>query len=340
MTGAAKAVPGWQVTRPDWIRGLAWSGSGDLWVVDAAGSTALLDGTSGRVLAEAPLHADAVAGVARAPRVVGAPEAWATWGEDGVLAMWEGRALGDARKVQPGRGWLEHASWRHDAGGLAWAVGRTWGVVDRVGEVRSAPAGLPMTALSVASHPSRPLVALSHGGGAVVADGDTLEVTQSLATDSALYGLCFSPCGGVLIGACQDASLRFWRTDGWLDSAMSGYESRPSAMDWHSRGPRLVCGGGPSPTVWSFAAGGPEGTRPDVLEGLEDPVRAVGFSPTGDQVFAGTVAGQWALWTVRGGWLVSRGRVSSGVTSLAWRPDGRGVVLGLEDGSVVSFRVH
>ena len=153
--------------------------------------------------------------------------------------------------------------------------------------------------------------------------------------------MAFSPSGKWLMTGNQDASVHVWNTDGDAQMHMRGFPAKVRQLAWHRGGRWLATGGGPSIAVWDCSGRGPEGRTPLVLEFHSEPVSALHYQPEGDWLASGARDGSIAVWapTQRQG-QVSRAKIGSGVTRVAWSPDGQRLAAAGEEGEVQVLAVE
>ena len=130
------------------------------------------------------------------------------------------------------------------------------------------------------------------------------------------------------IAACgsPDNTVHVWRRSSGLDSMMSGYPGKPSALEFDHTGTLLAKGGANSVLVWSFAGDGPEGMSPGVLELHVHPLTTLALASRRRRLASGALDGGVCVCDVEhdsSGGAVLRGKPIAG---LAWRPDGRALM--------------
>ena len=154
--------------------------------------------------------------------------------------------------------------------------------------------------------------------------------------------MVLSPDGDVVACGSQDNSVHFWRRSTGQDSMMSGYPGKPSALAFDDAGVLLATGGGDTVTVWSFQNGGPEGTRPGVLELHVEPVTTLAFARRAQRLASGGRDGAVVVWSLRRngeGGPVGAAVVAGIVAELYWRPDGRALAALDAQGGVTAWRI-
>ena len=123
---------------------------------------------------------------------------------------------------------------------------------------------------------------------------------------------------------------------------MSGYPGKPSALAFDDTGTLLATGGGNVVTVWSFQGGGPEGTRPGVLELHVQPVTTLAFARRAMRLASGARDGGIIVWSLeRDGDGDPEGIavVADAVSGLYWRPDGHALAALDAQGGVTVWRI-
>ena len=124
---------------------------------------------------------------------------------------------------------------------------------------------------------------------------------------------------------------------------MSGYPGKPSALAFDDSGTLLATSGGDMVTVWSFQGGGPEGTRPGVLELHVQPVTTLAFARRGLRLASGGRDGAVVVWSLRRngeGGPIGAAILADVVAGLYWRPDGRALAALDAGGGVKVWRIR
>ena len=331
--------PGWSTKVDDYAISGGWACNGDVVVtVDAAGSIFGIDGRSGATLwAKRDVHAGGVLAMAIHPDT----KRVATSGQNGKILSWNARDGECVQSIEMGRGWVEHLAWSKDGQRLAASNSRGVHVYDLNGHELWKTDDHPSTVSALAWSESKELSTACYGQVAFFA-GQTGQLVQKLEWKGSLVSMVLSPDGDIVACGSQDNSVHFWRRSTSLDSMMSGYPGKPSALAFDSTGMLLATGGGEAITVWSFEGDGPEGTRPGVLELHPEPITNLRFSSSKKRLASGARDGSVVVWSLRNdgsGEPIGVARLDALVSELSWRPDGRGLI-GLDaDGGVTSWRV-
>ena len=156
-----------------------------------------------------------------------------------------------------------------------------------------------------------------------------------------ILNMAFSPSGKWLMTGNQDCSVHVWNTDNGAEMHMRGFAAKVRQLAWHRGSRWLATGGGPAIAVWDCSGAGPEGRTPMLLEWHPDPVSALHYQPEGDWLASGARDGSIAVWspTQRQN-QISRAKIESGVTRVAWSPDGKLLAATGEGGEVQVLAVE
>lgn len=334
--GALRA--GWRAQIEDYATAAAWSRDGSaLLVADAAGSVYALDARSGALVWSRPVVPGAVFTLRPHPR----EPLLAVTGEDGGVSVLD---LHDGALAWRGEGqdaWVEHAAWTPDGAWLACAHGRylrLWSVAGEMRwqspEARSAVTGLAWT-------PGGNLLSACYGGVRVQRPLSS-EPPRDLAWKGSLVSLALSPDGEIVACGSQDRTVHFWRLATGEDSEMSGYDGKPLHLAFDRDSAVLATSGGTLVVLWRFADGGPEATRPGVIDTHRATVSAVAFAARSRRLATADADGRVLAWEVsQDARARASGEASLGaaVEALAWRPDDRALAAIGADGRVSTWRM-
>ena len=330
---------GWSQAVDDYAIAGGWTRRGEALVVaDAAGGVHAFDGKSGRsAWARQGAHEDGVLAMAIHPRGT----AFATAGQDGRVIVW-GIAEGQAKQsIDVGTGWVENVAWSPDGQWLAASCSRRVFVFGANGGKVWRSDDHPSTVSAIAWAGAGELATACYGR-VTFFDASTGQVRQKLSWKGSLVSMALSPDGDIVACGSQDNSVHFWRRSTEQDSMMSGYPGKPSALAFDDAGTLLATGGGDTVTVWSFQGGGPEGTRPGVLELHVEPVTTLAFARRALRLASGGRDGAVVVWSLRRngeGGPVGAAIVASVVAELYWRPDGRALAALDAQGGVTVWRI-
>ena len=330
---------GWSAMVRDYAIAGGWTRSGEALVVaDAAGSVYAFDGKSGAsVWAQQEAHDGGVLAMAVHP----SGTKFATAGQDGRVLVW-GVAKGRAHQaIEVGPGWVENVAWSPDGKRLAASCSRQVRAYDTDGAEAWCSDDHPSTVSAITWSRARELATACYGRVAFF-DASTGALCQKLEWKGSLVSMVLSPDGDVVACGSQDNSVHFWRRSTGQDSMMSGYPGKPSALAFDDAGILLATGGGKRVTVWNFRGGGPEGTRPGVLELHVKPVTTLAFARRGLRLASGGRDGAVVVWSMQKsgeGGPIGAALVAGVVADLYWRPDGRALAALDANGGVTVWRV-
>ncbi len=334
------------VLRPGWTAGVGeyaiaggWTQRGELLVVgDAAGGVYAFDGRSGAtVWAKAGVHEGGVLAVDMHPN---RPE-FATAGQDGRALVWNAADGRVDRVFNVGDDWVEHLAWSPNGQLLAASCSRQVSVHGPGQESSWRSEDHPSTVSAIAWPDSAELASACYGR-VTFFDIPAGKPRQKLEWIGSLVSMALSPDGDIVACGSQDNTVHFWRRSTGLDSMMSGYPGKPSALAFDGSGTLLATGGGSAITVWSFRGDGPEGTRPGVLDLHVLPVTTLAFARRGLRLASGDREGGVVVWSLgRDGEGDPKGAstVAGLVGNLYWRPDGRALAALDAQGGVTVWRV-
>ena len=330
---------GWYSTVGDYAIACGWACGGDLLVVgDAAGGVSAFEGNSGALRwSSAEIHKGGLLAMAVSPD----GNLVATTGQDGRVLLWAAEDGERRREIDLGKGWVEHVAWSSDGTKLATSISRKVYVFDQEGLPLWNSEDHPSTVSALAWVKSDEVATACYGRASFFS-ASSGELLQKLEWKGSLVSMVLSPDGNVVVCGSQDNSVHFWRRSTGLDSQMSGYRGKPSALAFDSKGTLLATGGGESVTVWSFLGDGPEGTSPGVLNLHVLPITKLAFAPRGRRLASGARDGGVIIWELEkdgAGTATGAAILEELVSGLSWRPDGRALA-GLDaSGQVSVWRV-
>ena len=330
MTSASDLRPiafKWHARLDEFITSVAWSPEGGrLAVGSVSGQVAIYDPTQGRVIhLFDQAHADGCDALAWRPD----GKALATAGRDGTWKLWDASEGTILAGHEAGAMWAEHLAWSGRPIGdrghlLALGAGNKVTLWNESG----APAGDAMTFPRMVADMTWILggatlaVATSHA----ISLRDPLTGTEERAFTARdpILNMAFSPSGKWLMTGNQDCTIHIWNTDSGTELHMRGYAAKVRQLAWHRGSRWLAAGGGPVISVWDCSGRGPDGRTPMLLEWHQDLVTALHYQPEGDWLASGARDGTIVVWspTQRQN-LISRAKLSSGVTRTAWSPGGK-----------------
>jgi len=219
--------------------------------------------------------------------------------QDGSIRHWlvgEDHQVTAMGSIEAATTWVERFQWRPDGRYLAVAAGKLVRIHDRTGKLVN-EAGFDTTVAALAWHPRGTELAVGGHQYLTLLTGAAATLRkQGLSTQGSLISCHWSPNGKILAAPCQDCSVHFWRINEVREASMSGYGSKPRALDWTADSRFLVVGGNPSMTVWRFGRNSPEGTAPEHLNFHKQAVTALAINRLTGQLAAGCRGSVVSLW--------------------------------------------
>jgi WD40 repeat protein len=334
----------WHAKLDDFITSVAWSPDGArLAAASVSGQLGLYDATQGRALHVIDqAHADGGDAVAWRPD----GKALATAGRDGKWRLWDAADGTKLAEHDAGAAWPEHLAWscaRIDAGGhrLALGAGSKISLWTEAGARAGETMAFAKTISDVGWIIDGRTLAVATTAGVSLRDPASGAEERAYVSREPILKMAFSPSGKWLMTGNQDCTVHVWNTDNGAEMHMRGYAAKVRQIAWH-RGSRWVAmGGGVVISVWDCSGRGPEGRTPTLLEWHPDQVSALHYQPQGDWLASGARDGSVAIWspTQRQN-LITAGKISSGVSQVAWSPDGEFLAAVGESGEIQVLAVE
>jgi WD40 repeat protein len=332
----------WHAKLDDFVTQVAWSPDGArLAVAAVSGQVAVYD-----VAAERPLyileqaHADGCDALAWRPD--GAT--FATAGRDGKWRLWNSEDGAKLAEHEAGALWPEHAVWSAAGDGgprLAISAGSKVSLWNEKGEPVGEPMTLPRAVVELAWVLGASTLAIAISNTIFLRDMSLKDEGRIFQARDPIMSMAMSPSGKWLLTGNQDCSIHVWNTDSGAEMHMRGYAAKVRQLAWH-RGSRWVAtGGGPTIPVWDCSGRGPEGRTPTMLEWHTDQISALHYQPAGDWLASGARDGGVAVWSpTQRETMITGARIPSGVTRVAWSPDGKLLAVGGEGGEMQVLAVE
>ena len=335
----------WNGKLEDFNTSLAWSPDGKrLAAGSVSGQVAIYNSTEGKAthLFE-QAHADGCDALAWRPD----GNALATAGRDGMWRLWD--AIDGKLLVEHEAGaiWPEHLAWSRRPVGdhghlLALGAGNKLSLWTEKSEAFGDAVKLPKTVTDLAWIIGGTTLAVATSTEIMVRDRAVEDdAPRVFHSRDAILNMAFSPSGKWLMTGNQDCSVHVWNTDSGTEMHMRGFAAKVRQLAWHRGSRWLATGGGLTISVWDCSGRGPEGRTPLLLEWHQDQISALQYQPEGDWLASGARDGSIAVWspTQRQN-QISRAKISSGVTRVAWSPDGKLLAATGESGEVQVLAVE
>ncbi len=273
--------------------------------VSPAGSMAAVTGPFGAYLWE-------MGGASPRPLVTGAWSSVARWANEQRLAVASGRCV----EVFDGEG---ASLWRSDT--------------------------FPSTVTDLAWLGGRHRMAVASYGGVHALEARKGGASTFMPFTGSLLAICTNPNGRWIVSGNQDATLQVFRSDNDTRLEMEGYPSKITRVAFDSAGKYLANDGAPEVSVWDFSGPGPRGRAPVLLVPSDEDERAdigaLAWHPGAAQLAVGWSSGACEIYRVGDG-VPGRplqpsstvAQFATGVTCLAWAPDGETLLVAEADGTI------
>jgi WD40 repeat protein len=334
----------WHGKLDDFMTGLAWSPDGDrLAAASVSGQVAIYDAEAGRAIhLFEQAHADGCDALAWRPD----GKALATAGRDGKWKLWDAESGKVLAEHEAGALWAEHLAWSPKPIGdqghlLALGAGNKVTLWTEKGEKADEPIKFTKTVADVAWILGGSTLAVATSTEVIVDDLLTGGEARRFAARDPILKMAFSPSGKWLMTGNQDCSVHVWNTDNGAEMHMRGYAAKVRQLAWHRGSRWLAAGGGPAISIWDCSGRGPEGRTPVILEWHTDQVSALHYQPEGDWLASGARDGSIGVWSpTQRQQQISGAKIPSGVTQVAWSPDGKLLAASGESGEVQVLAVE
>lgn len=330
--------PTWDSAGSDHVVGLAWSPNGRFVAAAAvSGPVTVYDSKTGSTVATPSGHSFGTMALAWKPT----GELLATAGQDGKVRVWDATLWQERAALDGGAAWVEKLAFSPDGTLLATAAGKKVRVWDAAGEMVREFAEHYSTVSAIAWRGSQ--LAIACYGGVSLHDVATGERRLSFTWKGSPLAIAWSPNGAMLAHGNQDATIHFWHAaKPFSPMHMTGYTTKVRELSWDANSRYLACGGSPAVCVWDCGGRGPEGSKPTLLKGHEEPLTAVAWQRRGFLVASGCSQGRVNLWQPanKKGPHVGAVSIVAPVSTLAWSPDDRSLAVGGADGAVRMLTVR
>jgi WD40 repeat protein len=328
----------WTTRLADFITSLAWSPDGTrLAFASVSGEVAIYDTATGR-----PGHVFEKAHEEGCDTLAWRPDgaALATAGRDGKWKLWDATTGRLMVEHEAGALWAEHLAWSGRPIGdkghlLALGAGNKVSLWNEKGEASGEPLKYSRTIADVAWILGGGTLAAAYSTGVTVRDPDSDEPERTFQARDPILSMAFSPSGKWLMVGNQDCTIHIWNTDNGGEMHMRGYAAKVRQLAWHRGSRWLATGGSEQISIWDCSGRGPEGRTPALLEWHGDLISALHYQPQGDWLASGARDGGVAVWspTQRQNFITGA-KLPSGITRVAWSPDGSLLAAAGESGEV------
>lgn len=328
----------WQSQLPDHTIGVAWSPDGKhLAAAAVSGPITIFESSHGKAVHELKGHGFGTAALAWQP----GSALLASAGQDGKVRLWNDGT--EIAALDGGSAWVEHLKWNASGTWLAASAGKKVRIWDATGTlIRELPlqAG---TVTDLAWRPGTNHLAVLAYAAANIFDPATGELVRTFAWKGSPLAMAWSPDGKVLAHGNQDSTVHFWYTDTGADLQMYGYPTKVRELAWDFTSRYLATGGGPMPCIWDCSGPqGPEGTKPQMLEGHEENLTALAYQARGYLLASASVDGRVLLWQPANKKAPKVGEFQfkgAEATAIAWSPDEKSLAVGSSSGALAVLRV-
>ncbi len=333
----------WNGKLDDYVTTLAWSPDGARLAAGAvSGQVAIYHAGEGKIIHLLDAHAEGCDALGWRPD----GQALATAGRDGKWKLWNAAAGKLLVEHEAGALWAEQLAWSAKPVGdrghlLAVSAGSQVTLWNEHGEAVGGPMKFTRNVADFAWILNSTTLAVAMSTGVSLREPLTGDQEREFVSRDPILSIAFSPSGKWLMTGNQDCSVHVWNTDNGAEMHMRGFAAKVRQLAWHRGSRWLATGGGEAVSVWDCSGRGPEGRTPLVLEWHPDLITALHYQVGGDWLASGARDGSVAVWspTQRQN-LISGAKISSGVTKVAWSPDGESLAVSGEGGDVQVLAVE
>ena len=312
---------GWSSEVDDYAIVCGWAMGGKIFIVgDAAGGLYAFDSLKGNTIWK---NDNVHKGGLLAISINLDGDIISTGGQDGCVRFWRSEDGEEIKKIEIGKGWVEHLKHSPDGKYLSVALSKNAYVLNSEGQEIWRSENHPSTISAIAWATNNELATACYGQVAFYQINKN-KINQKLEWQGSLISMVISPNGDIVACGSQDNSVHFWRRSTGHDAEMTGYPCKPSNISFDHTGTLLATGGSERVTVWSFEGNGPEGTIPGELGHHTQPVTSLSFSNKGMLVASGSRDGSVVVSFLEkngNGNPVGAAFSGNSVSAIAWRPD-------------------
>jgi len=327
----------WSGAMADHVIALGWNADGHyLAAASSTGPMTIFDAKAGSGDIALAGHGGGTLALGWSPKA----DVLATAGKDGRVRLWNatGRPMATLEMASL---WAEHLVWKPDGSQFAASSGRTVHVWDAAGNHLADLTDHPSTVSDLAWKPnSNTLASLVYGGVMLwTLHPDKAPGFKLFPWKGSPLKMAWSPNASMLAHGNQDSTVHFWYAETAEELQMWGYPRKIRELSWNVSSRYLATGGGPAVCIWDCGSGGPQGTKPQMLEGHdeESSLTAVLFQHHGHLLASASTDGRVCVWQPQNAKQPLVGEVEgdgSEATSLAWSRDDRLLAVGYESGAI------
>jgi WD40 repeat protein len=315
-------------------------GNGVVYAASAAGQIVAVDGITPEFLWRKRIHSCGVLAIEPLDRF----SLIASGGEDGDLAIVDGNSGDEQTRRSFNRddgriAWVNHLSWSFDKSVLAVACGKKVHQFSKCLEPVGAPIQQPTTISSLGWSNRGDQFALSCFGGASRFSALESTLLGECREKEAIVSIAWSPRDSIIACGCHDSAVIIWDIGTGENLKMSGYPGKVLNLAWDSIGRFLVTSGENRLIIWDFIGSGPSGKPPLLREAHEAIISGIEPHPKGRYFCTGSEDGVVIIWRTGDFEPIRIGRADAPVTWLRWMKNGRGVLSGHQDGSLVCWDI-
>lgn len=323
----------------DYVAGCAWAPDGkSLALAGGEGKVALarLDNDT-LTLTTVGEHLLGTLAVAWRPHA----NTFASSGQDGVVALWDGTTGRQIRRWKPAPTPTQALAFSPTGELLASAAGKSVTLWSADGEKVHAFAPAVSTAVALSfDKPGTDLGVALNGEIAVHRIEKSRYETRRYKWPAACLTVNFSGNGRYLASGMADGSLHFWNRSTGKDSQMRGYDGKLELVGWSDNSRYLASCAGNELVLWDFGGKGPEGTRPIVLNGHTERVDTFAWQPGGEHLVSGGRDWRIALWRpTKAREPIDVQMTDSELSVVRWSPDGKFLAAGEKNGRLTVYEL-
>lgn len=266
---------------------------------------------------------------------------FASSGQDGFIALWDGATGQSIRRWKPAPMPTQALAYGPTGDLLASASGKQVTLWTAEGEKVHAFAPAASTAAALAfDKPGTDLGVALNGEIAVHRIEKNRYETRRYKWPAACLTVNFSGNGRFLATGMADGSLHFWKRSTGKDSQMRGYDGRVELVGWSDNSRYLASSTSHELVLWDFGGKGPEGTRPIVLSGHTERIDSFAWQPGGEHLVSGGRDWRIALWRPqKTREAIDVQMLDSEVTLVRWSPDGKHLVAAEKKGRLTYYEL-